>query len=116
MKLLFFFSETDLPLFSSTDEQKASRFFRKDYTYIAGFASFYKIHTISKTWSDAKRTCALEGGTFWHPENNDEAHVLLSFWKSNHPKIKSIYLGISDIKVEGVFVTVDSKHLNPIYF
>ena len=78
------------------------------------FESFYKIHTLAKTWTDAKRTCALEGGILWHPENDEEAHALLSFWNGTQPKIRWIYVGLSDILVEGEFVTVEGKHLYPI--
>nr|QWY13098.1 IML1 [Mythimna separata] len=100
---------------SDTYGQKDKKFFRKDYTYKEAFQSFYKFHTIPQTWTDAKRVCALEGATFWHPENDNEANALLSFWNKTKPKIEWIYVGISDLLVEGAFETVDGKSISEVY-
>ncbi|KAF9421848.1 hypothetical protein HW555_002288, partial [Spodoptera exigua] len=43
--------------------------FRSDYTYIAKQKSFYKVHQQPETWLEAKRICALEDATLFHPEN-----------------------------------------------
>ena len=98
------------PTFKFTDGQKAKRFFRKDYTYIEEFDSFYKIHIIPQTWPDAKRVCAQEGATFWHPDNDDEARGLISLWNTTKPKIEWMYVGLSDLLVEGTFETVDGTY------
>ncbi|KAJ8722616.1 hypothetical protein PYW07_003796 [Mythimna separata] len=95
--------------------QRAKKFFRKDYHYFEAFDSFYKIHLIPKSWSDAKQVCTLEGATFFYPENTDEANAVLSLWKKTTPSIKWLWLGISDILVEGVFETVDGKSIDEVY-
>ncbi|KAJ8725737.1 hypothetical protein PYW08_003920 [Mythimna loreyi] len=95
--------------------QKAKKFFRKDYTYLEEVKSFYKIHATPRGWSDAKQVCALEAATFFYPENDEEARVVLSFWKENKPKIKQIWIGISDLLVEGVFKTVDGRPISEVY-
>lgn len=56
---------------------------------------------------DAKQVCELEAATFFYPENDDEARAVLSFWNKTKPIIKSVWIGISDLLVEGVFQTVD---------
>lgn len=73
--------------------------------------SFYKIHTVPQTWADAKRVCGQEGATFWHPDNDSEAKALLSFWNRTKPNIEWIYVGLSDLFVEGVFETVDGTYI-----
>ncbi|KAH9645904.1 hypothetical protein HF086_010103 [Spodoptera exigua] len=65
--------------------QRNKKFFRKDYKYLEEVEGFYKIHTLHKTWSEAKRACALEGASLFYPENDDEAHAVLSFWNATQP-------------------------------
>ena len=92
------------------DAQKEEIFFRKDYNYMGKFQSFYKIHTIPQTWSDAKRVCALEGATLWHPDNDDEAHELLSFWRKTKPNVEWMFTGLSHIFSKDIFETVDGTY------
>nr|QWY13111.1 IML14 [Mythimna separata] len=95
--------------------QRDKKFFRKDYHYLEALESFYKIHTIPKTWSDAKQVCALEAASFFYPENDDEANAMTSLWEKMRPNIKWVWIGISDLLVEGVFVTVDGKSIHEVY-
>ncbi|KAJ8725741.1 hypothetical protein PYW08_003924 [Mythimna loreyi] len=104
--LLFFFI---VNFASHSYGQKSKKFFRNDYTYMDELKSFYKIHTVPQTWADAKRVCALEQATFWHPDNDDEANALLSFWNRTKPNIEWMYVALSDLFVEGVFETIDGK-------
>ena len=93
-----------------TDAQKEDKLFRKDYNYIEKFESFYKIHTIPQSWFDAKRVCALEGATLWHPDSDDEAQELLSFWRKTKPNVEWMLTGLSDLLVRDVFQTVDGTY------
>lgn len=54
--------------------------------------------------------CALEGASLFYPENDDEAHAVLSFWNATQP-YRWVYVGISDLIVKGVFETIDGKHI-----
>ncbi|KAJ8722602.1 hypothetical protein PYW07_003782 [Mythimna separata] len=94
---------------------KTEKFFREDYTYIEAVESFYKIHTTPRKWAEAKRTCALEGATLWHPDNDDEAREVKTFWKNTQPSIEWVYVGLSDIMAEGVFETVDGEPVSKVY-
>lgn len=94
--------------------QKDKKFFRKDYTYIEGSEGFYKIHTLHKSWFDAKRICALEGATLFYPENGDEADAVISFWNATQP-FSWVYVGISDLLVKGVFETIDGLPVADVY-
>ncbi|KAJ8722607.1 hypothetical protein PYW07_003787 [Mythimna separata] len=102
-------------LVSDSYGQRSQRFFRDDYNYIEAVEGFYKVHTISQKWAEAKRICALEGTVLWHPDGDFEAQALLSFWKQNYPKITWMYLGISDLLIEGVFQTIEGKPLTQVY-
>lgn len=90
------------------------KFFRDDYSYLEATEGFYKIHTSRKTWADAKQTCALEGASFFFPENRDEANAVITFWKSVQPTISWAFVGLSDIISEGIFETVDGTLPNLI--
>ncbi|KAJ8725732.1 hypothetical protein PYW08_003915 [Mythimna loreyi] len=95
--------------------ERSNKFFRNDYNYMESYQSFYKLHTIPQTWTDAKRVCALEGATLWHPDNDNEANDLIAFWKKSKPKIEWIFVGLSDLLVEGVFETVAGKPISQVY-
>ncbi|KAF9790180.1 hypothetical protein SFRURICE_010840 [Spodoptera frugiperda] len=95
-------------MFKMGDGQRDKKFFRKDYKYLEAVEGFYKIHTLHKTWPEAKRVCALEGASLFYPENDDEAHAVLSFWNATQP-YRWVYVGISDLIVKGVFETIDGE-------
>lgn len=59
-------------------------------------------------WSEAKRTCELEGAVLLHPEDNAEAQVARTIWEKASSSYW-MYMGITDAISEGIFVTVDGK-------
>ncbi|XP_047021711.1 uncharacterized protein LOC124631386 isoform X2 [Helicoverpa zea] len=91
--------------------QRNKKFFRKDYSYLEDTESFYKFHTLLKTWSEAKKLCALEGASLFYPQNDHEAHIVISYWNATQPH-HAILLGISDLIVKGVFETIDDYVFN----
>lgn len=72
--------------------------------------SFYKVHTLTKTWDNAKRRCALEGARFWYPEDQSEADAVLGYMNETQPTFNAIFVGISSKLAKGVFKTIDGKH------
>ncbi|XP_028170786.1 macrophage mannose receptor 1-like [Ostrinia furnacalis] len=94
--------------------QREKKFFRKDYKYIEATESFYKIHTIHKTWQDAKDVCAMEGATFFVPEDQGEADAVLAFWNATQP-YSWVYIGVSSLIVKGVFETVEGQPISDVY-
>lgn len=72
-------------------------------------SSFYKIHTIHKTWDQAKKRCALEGATLFYPEDQNEADVVLAHMNETQPLFGWVFVGISSKLAKGVFKTVDGK-------
>lgn len=53
--------------------------------------------------------CALEGASLFYPEDDNEAHAVLSFWNNTQP-FWSVHVGISDLIVKGVFETIHGKN------
>ncbi|KAJ8722606.1 hypothetical protein PYW07_003792 [Mythimna separata] len=94
--------------------QRDKKFFRKDYKYIDSVQGFYKIHTLHKTWFEAKRVCALEGASLFYPENDDEAQAVISYWNDTQP-FSWVYVGISDLLVKGVFETINGNPVSDVY-
>ena len=90
------------------DGQRDKRFFRKDYSYLEPSEGFYKIHTLHKSWYEAKRICAQEGASLFYPESNDEANDVIDFWNATQP-FNFVYIGISDLVVKGVFESIHGK-------
>lgn len=88
--------------------QRDLLFFRKDYAYLVGPESFYKIHTIHRTWAEAKKMCAMEGATMFYPENEAEANAVIEFWNKTQP-FSWVNIGVSDSLAKGVFETIDGK-------
>ena len=54
--------------------------------------------------------CALEGAILFYAENVDEANAVISYWKGIQPNIPWVFVGLSDIDVEGSFETVDGTY------
>lgn len=67
------------------------------------------MHTIPKTWKEAKHMCVLEGAQFFYPEDEHEAEAVLAFWKERHP-FDDIFIGISDLVAKGVYETIDGGY------
>ncbi|CAH0701709.1 unnamed protein product [Spodoptera exigua] len=89
--------------------------FRSDYTYIAKQKSFYKVHQQPETWLEAKRICALEDATLFHPENAKEAKDVKSFISNSMPWITVIQTSLNDIDIEGYFQTIDGRPISDVY-
>ncbi|CAH2086311.1 unnamed protein product [Euphydryas editha] len=89
-----------------TYSQPSVNFFRKDYKYIEETKSFYKIHTLHRTWQDAKEKCAMEGATLFYPDDDDEVNAVISYWNETQP-FAWVYIGVSTPNVRQVFETVD---------
>uniref|UniRef100_A0A2A4K0G1 C-type lectin domain-containing protein n=1 Tax=Heliothis virescens TaxID=7102 RepID=A0A2A4K0G1_HELVI len=113
LKTLLFFLTINC-LSEYTCAQRNKKFFRKDYSYLEATESFYKFHTLSKTWPEAKKLCALEGASLFYPQNDEEAHTVISFWNSTQPHY-AIYIGISDLVVKGVFESIDGYPISDVY-
>ncbi|XP_075969750.1 C-type mannose receptor 2-like [Anticarsia gemmatalis] len=103
-----------LCLVLNSNGQRNRKFFRKDYEYIDSTQAFYKIHTLGKSWSDAKRMCSLEGATLFYPENEDEAISVVEYLNSSQP-FRHVYVGISDLVAKGVFETIDGLPVSDVY-
>ncbi|KPI91593.1 Hemolymph lipopolysaccharide-binding protein [Papilio xuthus] len=100
---------------NEVDGQPQIKHFRDDYKYLEGTSSFYKIHTIQKTWEQAKKRCALEGATLFYPEDQNEVDVVLAHLKETQPMYAWIFVGISSKLAKGVFTTVDGVAIRHIY-
>lgn len=98
------------------DGQKKEAFFRDDYTYFEETNSFYKIHTIPRSWVNAKKRCLLEGATLFFPELSLEADVALGHLNDTLSTLPSIYLGIASVLTKGVFITVNGEDVLFKYF
>ncbi|XP_068629452.1 macrophage mannose receptor 1-like [Battus philenor] len=95
--------------------QQAIKHFRDDYKYLEATQSFYKIHTIHKTWESAKRKCSLEGAMLFYPEDQNEADQVLSYMKETQPQFAWVFIGVSSKLAKGVFKSVDGVSIRNIY-
>ncbi|KAI5646938.1 lectin c-type domain-containing protein [Phthorimaea operculella] len=99
-----------------TNAQQDKLFFRKDYTYLSDTESFYKIHTLPTTWQEAKKKCGAEGAVLWHPKDEDEVDTVIAFWnQTQQQNIAKVFVGLSDLFTEGVFLTVDGQSTLDVY-
>ncbi|XP_072943532.1 macrophage mannose receptor 1-like [Epargyreus clarus] len=97
------------------DGQASDKFFRKDYTYLEDTASFYKLHTMRKSWENARIKCEREGATLFYPEDEDEALSVIAYWNQTQPFIQWIYIGVADWNVREVFETIDGRPISDVY-
>ncbi|KAJ8725868.1 hypothetical protein PYW08_004051 [Mythimna loreyi] len=95
--------------------QKDKKFFRKDYTYIESVQSFYKIHSVAKTFNNAKQMCAQEGAMLYYAENVEEMNAVASFWNRTQPNLPWVFVGLTDQMAEGFFETVDRRPISEVY-
>ncbi|XP_049774330.1 hemolymph lipopolysaccharide-binding protein-like [Schistocerca cancellata] len=80
------------------------------YEYFAG-VGYYKIHTTLKTWSDARKTCADEGGHLLILNSDAEASVAKQLF-SRHKQISAwAFIGFHDKITEGTYITVFGEPL-----
>ncbi|XP_068629370.1 macrophage mannose receptor 1-like [Battus philenor] len=101
-------------LFIVSQAHCQSNFFRDDYHYIENLNSFYKIHTIQKTWKEAMERCDLEGAFLFYPETHEEVDLVTRYWNETQP-FDIIYIGISDLAAKEVYTTVDGVPIKHVY-
>ncbi|CAH0604796.1 unnamed protein product [Chrysodeixis includens] len=94
--------------------QRDRKFFRKDYTFLEATNTFYKIHTIQRSWAEAKKICKLEGASFYYAESDEEAKVVLDHWHQTQP-LPRVWIGVSDLVAKGVFETYDGIPISEVY-
>ncbi|XP_045785080.1 macrophage mannose receptor 1-like isoform X1 [Maniola jurtina] len=97
-----------------TYSQPSVKFFRKDYEYLEATQAFYKIHTLHKSWDDAKLKCEMEGALMFYPEDEDEAAAVTEYWNNTQP-FSWIFIGVSTPNVKEVFETVDGIPIAEVY-
>ncbi|XP_013145994.1 PREDICTED: uncharacterized protein LOC106109137 [Papilio polytes] len=97
------------------DGQQKNHFFRDDYKYMEETKSFYKIHTMYRSWEKAKTKCSLEGAKLFYAEDENEVDMVLADLNNTHPIIGWVYVGISSHLAKGVFKTVDGVAVRAIY-
>ncbi|KAJ0180627.1 hypothetical protein K1T71_004031 [Dendrolimus kikuchii] len=101
-------------LFHTSYTQRNLKFFRNDYHYINDLKSFYKIHTIAKTWEDAKKTCKLEGAFLFYPVTEVEANAVMDYWNATQA-FSWIFIGISSRFAKESFITIEGKPIIDVY-
>ncbi|KAI5652064.1 lectin c-type domain-containing protein [Phthorimaea operculella] len=94
--------------------QQDKKFFRSDYTYIDSLQSFYKLHTVFRTWEEANKRCLMEGANLFYAENEQEALEVVQFWNKTQA-IDKIYVGITDLVLKDNFQTVDGKPISEVF-
>ncbi|KAJ0174719.1 hypothetical protein K1T71_009827 [Dendrolimus kikuchii] len=116
-------SDLDIDLFTfvifeiksslTSDGQRSEKFFRKDYHYLDGPKSFYKIHKTYENWIDAKNLCKLEGASLFYPENESETDAVIEFWNrtESHNNFDWIYVGISSRFAKNTFTTTEGRSI-----
>ncbi|XP_069671354.1 hemolymph lipopolysaccharide-binding protein-like [Periplaneta americana] len=78
---------------------------------------YYKLHTEGRNWHDARQICAQEGAHLAIINSEEEAEKLKAIL-ARHPKLFSdwrndyAYIGMSDIRGEGDWITIFGQHLN----
>ncbi|KAJ0175119.1 hypothetical protein K1T71_009260 [Dendrolimus kikuchii] len=89
------------------------QFFRKDYTYVAEYDAFYKLHFDLKgvSWSSAFLACDDEGAKLFYPKTKEEWHVAKNLSESiDLPNSKrDIFVGFHNEYNLGQFITVDGS-------
>ncbi|XP_049867542.1 secretory phospholipase A2 receptor-like [Pectinophora gossypiella] len=100
--------------FLEANAQLSKRFFRKDYTYLITTEAFYKIHTVHRTWAEAKQRCEMEGASLFYAETDDEANDVISWWNQTQP-FYWVYVGISDLLAQEVYETIDGRPVLDVY-
>ncbi|CAG4989006.1 unnamed protein product [Parnassius apollo] len=95
--------------------QPQVKFFRDDYKYLETTRSFYKVHTIHRTWENAKRKCEMEDASLFYPKDQKEADVVLTYLKETQPSYPWVFIGISSKLAKGVFKTIDGLSIRQVY-
>ncbi|XP_026764354.2 macrophage mannose receptor 1-like isoform X1 [Galleria mellonella] len=112
-KILHILLITELILHYSSG-QRDKKFFRKDYKYLEDTESFYKIHVIARSWQAARDTCKLEGASLFYPADEGEANTITKMWTNDLISVQ-IFIGISSLLGNRVFVTIDGLSISDVY-
>nr|CAD7448827.1 unnamed protein product [Timema bartmani] len=81
-----------------------------NYEFIPGMG-YYKLHTTTKSWLDARNICAEEGAHLAIINSEKELRALQGIFQL-HPKIRDgwennvAYIGFHDLFTEGQYVTI----------
>ncbi|CAG2057760.1 unnamed protein product, partial [Timema podura] len=81
-----------------------------NYEFIPGMG-YYKLHTTTKTWLEARNTCAEEGAHLAIINSEKELRALQGIFQL-YPKIRDgwennvAYIGFHDLFTEGQYVTI----------
>jgi len=72
---------------------------------------YYKIHSERKTWHEARKICAQEGGYLAIINSEEESKVLQSLFAPVAAKLKDewVLIGFHDLYNEGQYLTVFGK-------
>nr|AQY54459.1 immulectin 23 [Hepialus xiaojinensis] len=88
-------------------------FFRSDYAYEPSQESFYKMHLVTKSWTEARAVCEAEGTSLVMPESKSEIEYLVKLMDENFPKhMIAAHIGIHDIFAEGIYVTLAGHYVS----
>ncbi|XP_072943531.1 uncharacterized protein [Epargyreus clarus] len=95
--------------------QCEKKIFRKDYVYKEDTNNFYKINTLYKTWSEAKKDCMMDRATLFYPEDEKEATSIIAFWNKRQSRLQKMWIGVADWIIKESYQTVDGKNLFEVY-
>ncbi|KOB73959.1 C-type lectin 10 [Operophtera brumata] len=95
-------------------QQRELEFFRNEYKYIESSESFYKIHTLHKSWKDAKKACALEGASLFYPKDQREADEIVKVLIET-TSFPWVFIGVSDVMSKGVYDTIDGVSITRVF-
>ncbi|XP_067004701.2 C-type mannose receptor 2 isoform X2 [Anabrus simplex] len=90
------------------------------YELFPTVGSFYKHHTITRTWEDARYTCEQEGAHLAIINSEEEARTLAEIYKRS-PAIRNAFwdfafIGFHDLYDEGSHVTIFGEPLHTLGF
>jgi len=72
---------------------------------------YYKIHTVPKTWHEARQICAQERGHLAIINSEEESKVLQSIFAPVAAKLNVdwVFIGFHDLYNEGQYLTIFGK-------
>ncbi|XP_014209582.1 hemolymph lipopolysaccharide-binding protein-like [Copidosoma floridanum] len=88
---------------------------RDDYAHTPG-VGFHKLHTVARTWNDARHACEDEGGHLAIVNSKAEEEAMLNAYRSAGPiqggsNADEAFLGVHDFYREGEWVTIFGESL-----
>jgi hypothetical protein len=99
-------------LYVSVPPVTPQRSHRSDYDQVPHHG-YYKLHTLAKTWEEARRICLSEGSRLLVLNSAEEFNALKAIWDSNThftdtQHVNYIHIGLRKSK-ENTFVTDSGK-------